>query len=116
MFLKSLGAAVPELRHVVESIQSELSLSIMRLAHVHPERAGEEIVRTVSRAPEYRPSLSRNRSSVRRDSLISDHRSTAMEYSTTRLFPSAALTHVSNVAAPVVPQLSDPICLQVHAP
>jgi len=31
-FLKSLGAAVPELRHVVESIQSELSLSIMRLA------------------------------------------------------------------------------------
>ena len=53
---------------------------------------------------------------VRGDSLISDHRSTAMEYSTTRLFPSAALTHVSNVAAPVVPLLSDPICLQVHAP
>jgi len=81
-----------------------------------PESCRPPPKKGLPRAPEYRPSLSRNRSSVRRDSLISDHRSTAMEYSTTRLFPSAALTHVSNVAAPVVPQLSDPICLQVHAP
>src|SRR6516165_1754872 len=81
------------------------------------QRAADLLLKKgLPRAPEYRPSLSRNRSSVRRDSLISDHRSTAMEYSTTRLFPSAALTHVSNVAAPVVPLLSDPICLQVHAP
>jgi len=81
-----------------------------------PESCRPAAKKGLPRATEYRPSLSRNRSSVRRDSLISDHRSTAMEYSTTRLFPSAALTHVSNVAAPVVPQLSDPICLQVHAP